>query len=239
MLKYLKADSLSKYYNKKRVLNNVSFNVNKGQIIGLVGKNGAGKSTILKILTLILDFDGDVLISGKSIKKTKNRFKKKIGYLSENNPLYINLYLHEYLNFIGNLNGLFDTQLNERKNLVIKLCGLEKFENEKIKNLSKGYRQRVGIASAFIHNPDILILDEPTTGLDPSQIIEIRELIKRLVVNKVVIFSSHLLSEINEICDRVIFLDEGSIVLDSNLKNLKKKYKNISFDKIFHKVIAN
>ena len=237
MSKYLKVDSLSKHYKDKKVLNNISFNVNKGQIIGLVGKNGAGKSTVLKILSLILDFEGDVLIEGISIKTSKKKFKKKVGYLSENNPLYTDSYLHEYLDLIGNLNGFFGQKLTERKSLVIKLCGLNNIEGKKIKHLSKGYKQRLGIASAFIHNPEILILDEPTTGLDPSQILEIRELIKHLAKNKVVIFSSHLLTEINQICDRVIFLDEGRIVLDSNLESLKRKFKNLSLDKIFHEVI--
>ena len=151
----------------------------------------------------------------------------------------MDFYIQEYLTFIGNLNGLFKDDLEKRKKLVIELCGLNSFQNEKISNLSKGYRQRVGIASAFIHDPDILILDEPTTGLDPSQILEIRELIKNLAKNKIVIFSSHLLNEINEICDKVIFLDKGNIILDSNLKVLKNKYNNISLDKIFNKIIPD
>ena len=235
----LKVNSISKIYRSKKVLNNVSFELNKGNILGLIGKNGAGKSTVLKILSSLIDFGGDVLINQKSIKKMDAKSKKQVGYLSENNPLYMDFYISEYLNFIGNLNGLFKDSLQRRKKLVIQLCGLKNFENEKIKNLSKGYRQRVGIASAFIHDPDILILDEPTTGLDPSQILEIRELIKNLAKNKIVIFSSHLLNEINEICNKVIFLDKGNIVLKSNIKELKNKYKNISLDKIFNKIIPN
>ena len=175
----------------------------------------------------------------KSIKNTDSEHKKNVGYLSENNPLYMDFYIQEYLTFIGNLNGLFKDGLEKRKKLVIELCGLNSFQNEKISNLSKGYRQRVGIASAFIHDPDILILDEPTTGLDPSQILEIRELIKNLAKNKIVIFSSHLLNEINEICDKVIFLDKGNIILDSNLKDLKNNHNNISLDKIFNKIIPD
>jgi len=236
---HLKVNSLSKSYTTKKVLKNISFEVHKGDILGLIGKNGAGKSTVLKSLSLLIDFGGDVVINKKSIKKTDVKFKKNIGYLSENNPLYMDFYVQEHLNFIGNLNGLFKDNLEKRKQLVIELCGLKNFANEKIKNLSKGYRQRVGIASAFIHDPDILILDEPTTGLDPSQILEIRELIKNLAKNKIVIFSSHLLNEINEICDNVIFLDKGKIVLNSNLKVLKNKYNNISLDKIFKKIIPN
>ena len=236
---HLKANFLSKSYKTKKILNNISFEVFKGNILGLVGKNGAGKSTVLKILSSLIDFGGDVLINKKSIKNTGREYKKNVGYLSENNPLYMDFYIQEYLTFIGNLNGLFKADLEKRKKLVIELCGLNCFQNEKIKNLSKGYRQRVGIASAFIHDPDILILDEPTTGLDPSQILEIRELIKNLAKNKIVIFSSHLLNEINEICDKVIFLDKGNIVLDSNLKVLKNKYNNISLDKIFNKIIPN
>ena len=236
---HLKAKFLSKSYKTKRVLNNISFEVFKGNILGLVGKNGAGKSTVLKILSSLIDFEGDILINKKSIKNNGLEHKKNVGYLSENNPLYMDFYVQEYFTFIGNLNGLFNDDLEKRKKLVIELCGLNTFKNEKIKNLSKGYRQRVGIASAFIHDPDILILDEPTTGLDPSQILEIRELIKNLSKNKIVIFSSHLLNEINEICDKVIFLDRGNIILDSNLKVLKKKYNNISLDKIFNKIIPN
>ena len=236
---HLKAKFLSKSYKTKKVLNNISFEVFKGNILGLVGKNGAGKSTILKILSSLIDFGGDVFINKQSIKKNDSEYKKNVGYLSENNPLYMDFYIQEYLTFIGNLNGLFKDDLEKRKKLVIELCGLNNFQNEKISNLSKGYRQRVGIASAFIHDPDILILDEPTTGLDPSQILEIRELIKNLAKNKIVIFSSHLLNEINEICDKVIFLDKGNIILDSNLKVLKNKYNNISLDKIFNKIIPN
>ncbi len=236
---HLKAKFLSKSYKAKKVLNNISFEVFKGNILGLVGKNGAGKSTILKILSSLIDFGGDVFINKQSIKKNDSEYKKNVGYLSENNPLYMDFYIQEYLTFIGNLNGLFKDDLEKRKKLVIELCGLNNFQNEKISNLSKGYRQRVGIASAFIHDPDILILDEPTTGLDPSQILEIRELIKNLAKNKIVIFSSHLLNEINEICDKVIFLDKGNIILDSNLKVLKNKYNNISLDKIFNKIIPN
>ena len=235
----LKVNSISKIYRSKKVLNNVSFELNKGNILGLIGKNGAGKSTVLKILSSLIDFGGDVLINQKSIKKMDVKSKKQVGYLSENNPLYIDFYISEYLNFIGNLNGLFKDSLQRRKKVVIELCGLKNFENEKIKNLSKGYRQRVGIASAFIHDPDILILDEPTTGLDPSQILEIRELIKNLAKNKIVIFSSHLLNEINEICNKVIFLDKGNIVLKSSIKELKNRYNNISLDKIFNKIIPN
>ncbi len=236
---HLKAKFLSKSYKTKKVLNNISFDVFKGNILGLVGKNGAGKSTILKILSSLIDFGGDVFINKKSIKNTDSEYKKNVGYLSENNPLYMDFYIQEYLTFIGNLNGLFKDDLEKRKKLVIELCGLNSFQNEKISNLSKGYRQRVGIASAFIHDPDILILDEPTTGLDPSQILEIRELIKNLAKNKIVIFSSHLLNEINEICDKVIFLDKGNIILDSNLKDLKNKHNNISLDKIFNKIILD
>lgn len=236
---HLKVNSLSKNYRSKKVLNNVTFELKKGNILGLIGKNGAGKSTVLKILSSLIDFGGDVLINQKSIKKMDVKFKKKVGYLSENNPLYMDFYICEYLTFIGNLNGLFKDSLQRRKKMVIELCGLKNFENEKIKNLSKGYRQRVGIASAFIHDPDILILDEPTTGLDPSQILEIRELIKNLAKNKIVIFSSHLLNEVNEICDMVIFLDKGNIVLNSTIKELKNKYKNISLDQIFNKIIPN
>tara|TARA_Y100000996_G_C22540797_1_gene649982 strand:+ start:404 stop:1123 length:720 start_codon:yes stop_codon:yes gene_type:complete len=235
----LKVNSISKIYRSKKVLNNVSFELNKGNILGLIGKNGAGKSTVLKILSSLIDFGGDVLINQKSIKKMDAKSKKQVGYLSENNPLYMDFYITEYLNFIGNLNGLFKDSLQRRKKVVIELCGLKNFQNEKIKNLSKGYRQRVGIASAFIHDPDILILDEPTTGLDPSQILEIRELIKNLAKNKIVIFSSHLLNEINEICNKVIFLDKGNIVLKSNIKELKNRYNNISLDKIFNKIIPN
>ena len=236
---HLKAKFLSKSYKTKKVLNNISFDVFKGNILGLVVKNGAGKSTILKILSSLIDFGGDVFINKKSIKNTGSEHKKNVGYLSENNPLYMDFYIQEYLTFIGNLNGLFKDGLEKRKKLVIELCGLNSFQNEKISNLSKGYRQRVGIASAFIHDPDILILDEPTTGLDPSQILEIRELIKNLAKNKIVIFSSHLLNEINEICDKVIFLDKGNIILDSNLKDLKNKHNNISLDKIFNKIIPD
>jgi ABC-2 type transport system ATP-binding protein len=217
----LKVTGLTKVYDTQRAVNNISFTVNKGEIVGFLGPNGAGKSTTMKIATgLIPPTEGGVMVAGLDVQSQPLAVKKIIGYLPEHNPLYLDMYVHEYLQFIGKLYGLKGKFLNDRVAEMISLCGLTVEQNKKIESLSKGYRQRVGLAQALIHNPEVLILDEPTTGLDPNQILEIRKLIKEVSKNKTVIFSTHIMQEVSALCDRVIVINKGELVADSTLSDL-------------------
>lgn len=217
----LQVNSLSKVYGNQRAVNAISFTVNKGEIVGFLGPNGAGKSTTMKIATgLLPPTEGSVLVAGMDVQHQPLAVKKIIGYLPEHNPLYLDMYVHEYLQFIGKIYGLKGKSLSERVAEIISLCGLTLEQNKKIESLSKGYRQRVGLAQALIHNPEVLILDEPTTGLDPNQILEIRKLIKEVSKNKTVIFSTHIMQEVSALCDRVIVINKGQIVADSMLSSL-------------------
>lgn len=213
--------NLTKIYGSQKAVNNISFTVNKGEIVGFLGPNGAGKSTTMKIITGYLASDGgNVVVCGETVNTQTLSTKKKIGYLPEANPLYFDMYVREYLEFVAGVHEI-DNKQSAISN-AIELTGLTLEANKKIGQLSKGYKQRVGLAAALIHNPEVLILDEPTSGLDPNQIIEIREVIKRLGKDKTVLFSSHILQEVEAICDRVIIINKGNIVADDKLSNLQK-----------------
>ena len=212
--------NLSKNYGSQKAVNNISFNVQKGEIVGFLGPNGAGKSTTMKMITGYLDADaGNIQVCGIDVSKNNIESKKKIGYLPEANPLYFEMYVREYLLFTAGVHQLKNSK--ERTEEIIKTVGLTLEANKKIGQLSKGYKQRVGLAAALIHEPEVLILDEPTSGLDPNQIIEIRNVIKALATNKTVLFSSHILQEVEAICDRVIIINKGNIVADDSLQNLQ------------------
>ena len=217
---FIEAKNLSKNYGKQSAVQDLNFRLEQGEIVGFLGPNGAGKSTTIKMLLgLISPSDGSVQIDGKDPQDQAIELKKQIGYLAENNPLYPEMYVQEFLAFIGNIHQL--QNLDNRIQEVIEWVGLQKEAHKKIQELSKGYQQRVGIALAIIHNPQILILDEPTSGLDPNQRNEIRDLIKNLQKDRIILFSSHILSEVEAICDRVLLIHEGKLVSDSPMKEIK------------------
>lgn len=217
----IEVTQLLKQYGEQKAVNAVSFTVNKGEIVGFLGPNGAGKSTTMKIITGYLGADaGKALVCGLDVASDPVEVKKKIGYLPEANPLYPDMYVREYLAFVAGIHHLKDVKAAVEK--VITLTGLTVESKKKIGQLSKGYKQRVGLAAALIHEPEVLILDEPTSGLDPNQIIEIRHVIKQQGQNKTVLFSSHILQEVEAICDRVIIINKGNIVADDRLVNLQK-----------------
>lgn len=222
----IKVQHLSKVYGTQKAVDNISFEVNKGEILGFLGPNGAGKSTTMKILTgYIPATEGTAEVNGFNVRTSPIQVKNNIGYLPEHNPLYLDMYVKEFLGFIGSLYGLKGRELEIRIDNTIERVGLSLEKHKKIGQLSKGYRQRVGLAQALIHNPDVLILDEPTTGLDPNQLVEIRDLIKNIGKDKTVIFSTHIMQEVEAICDRVVIINRGKIVVDSTLSNLKKDGK--------------
>jgi ABC-2 type transport system ATP-binding protein len=215
---------LTKIYGSQKAVSNISFSVGRGEIVGFLGPNGAGKSTTMKIATSYLPpTSGEVLVEGMAVTSSPIEVKRIIGYLPEHNPLYLDLFVHEYLGFAGKLYGLKGTSLRQRVADMIELCGLTREQNKKIEALSKGYRQRVGLAQALIHDPQVLILDEPTSGLDPNQLIEIRKLIRDVSRNKTVIFSTHIMQEVQALCDRVVVINKGEIVADDRLENLMVK----------------
>jgi ABC-2 type transport system ATP-binding protein len=217
--------NLTKNYGTQTAVNNISFNVAQGEIVGFLGPNGAGKSTTMKMITGYLDADaGSIEVAGIKVNKENISSKQKIGYLPEANPLYFEMYVREYLHFVASIHQL--NNANNRVEEIIKTVGLSLEANKKIGQLSKGYKQRVGLAAALIHEPEVLILDEPTSGLDPNQIIEIRNVIKALSKNKTVLFSSHILQEVEAICDRVIIINKGNIVANDTLLNLQKSNSN-------------
>lgn len=213
--------NLSKHYGAQKAVNNIFFTVNKGEIVGFLGPNGAGKSTTMKMITGYLAADaGTIQVCGITTDETNIETKKKIGYLPEANPLYMDMYVREYLAFIAGVHQVPDTK--QRIEEVITTVGLSREAHKKIGQLSKGYKQRVGLAAAMVHNPEVLILDEPTSGLDPNQIVEIRNVIKALAQDKTILFSSHIMQEVEAICDRVIIINKGNIVADDRLSNLQK-----------------
>lgn len=217
---FIEAKNLSKNYGKQSAVQDLNFRLEEGQIVGFLGPNGAGKSTTLKMMMgLIRPSDGSILIDGKDPQEQEIALKKQIGYLAENNPLYPDMYVREFLAFIGNIHQL--KNLDHRIQEVIEWVGLQTEAHKKIQELSKGYQQRVGIAMAILHDPKVLILDEPTSGLDPNQRAEIRDLIKSLQKNRIILFSSHILSEVEAICDRVLLLHQGKLVSDSPMKDIK------------------
>ena len=230
-------NSVSKSYKSQKVLNNISFSADKGQIIGFLGPNGAGKSTMMKILTGFIKPDqGAVFVDDIDVLKNSIAAQKVIGYLPEHNPLYAEMYVREYLQFQAAIYKVAKSQIED----CIEKVGLTLEANKKIYQLSKGYQQRVGIAAAILHNPKVLILDEPTTGLDPNQIIEIRALIQELGKNKTVLFSTHIMQEVEAVCDRVIIIKKGEILVDKKLEELqdsKQQIIEVTFNTLFDEVI--
>jgi ABC-2 type transport system ATP-binding protein len=221
----IKVHNLLKQYGDQKAVNNVSFSLGKGEIVGFLGPNGAGKSTTMKIITGYLQPDaGEVKVCDIPVGTDTMSAKRKIGYLPEANPLYYDMYVREYLKFIAGVHQLNDVK--KRIQQTIELTGLTVESKKKIGQLSKGYKQRVGLAAALLHEPDVLILDEPTSGLDPNQIIEIRNVIKEQGKNKTVLFSTHILQEVQAICNRVIIINKGELVADSNVEALKQNAKS-------------
>lgn len=217
----IKVSQLTKIYGSQKAVNALSFEVNRGDILGFLGPNGAGKSTTMKIATGFLPpSEGLVEVEGIDVTKDPIQARRCIGYLPEHNPLYLDMFVHEYLAFIGELHGLKGKKLMLRIAEMVSLCGLTIEQNKKIGTLSKGYRQRVGLAQALIHDPSVLILDEPTTGLDPNQLVEIRNLIKEISKDKTVILSTHIMQEVKALCNRVIIIDNGEIVANDTVENL-------------------
>lgn len=215
---------ISKRYGPQLAVDNVSFTINSGEIVGFIGPNGAGKSTTMKIITGTLPpDDGEVVIRGMPAIEKQKEIRKIIGYLPEHNPLYLEMYIREYLHYVAGLYKIMGAMAKERISQVIQMTGLAPESHKKIGYLSKGYRQRVGLAQALIHDPDILILDEPTSGLDPNQLAEIRNLISTIGKEKTVLLSTHILQEVEAICDRVIIINKGRIVADENAVLLKEK----------------
>ncbi len=237
----IEVKNISKNYGAQKALDNVSFSIKKGEIVGFLGPNGAGKSTLMKILTTYIQADsGEANVNGNDVNTSQKQVQQSIGYLPEHNPLYLDLYVREYLEFNASVYKVPKSRIEE----VIVLTGLSPESHKKIGQLSKGYRQRVGLASAFLHNPDVLILDEPTTGLDPNQLVEIRELIKNIGKNKTVFLSTHIMQEVEAICDRVIIINDGKIVTDKKLDKLvseeKEQIIEVEFDKVLdEKLLAN
>ncbi|MFI0428426.1 gliding motility-associated ABC transporter ATP-binding subunit GldA [Mariniflexile sp. HMF6888] len=220
----IQVEGISKLYGNQKALNNISFKVEKPEIVGFLGPNGAGKSTMMKILTTYLDAnEGFATVNGFDVKANKQLVQQSVGYLPEHNPLYLDMYIKEYLAFNASIYKISKARIDE----VVELTGLTPEAHKKIGQLSKGYRQRVGLANALLHNPDVLILDEPTTGLDPNQLVEIRNLIKSIGKTKTVFLSTHIMQEVEAMCDRVIIINKGEIVADKKLKDLHENQQQI------------
>ena len=217
-------ENLTKKYGEQKAVNDISFEIKTGEVVGFLGPNGAGKSTTMKIITCFMaPSSGDVRLDNVSIHSDPEAIKKKIGYLPENNPLYLDMPVVEYLRFSAEIQGVPKSNIPSRIAEMIDRCGLDREKHKNINELSKGYRQRVGLAQAMIHDPEILILDEPTTGLDPNQIVEIRKLIKDLGKEKTVILSSHILSEVEATCDRILIINRGRIAADGTSDTLRSQ----------------
>jgi ABC-2 type transport system ATP-binding protein len=215
---------LTKIFGNQKAVDGISFQARKGEILGFLGPNGAGKSTTMKIAACYLPpTTGEVKVAGHDVYDEPLEVRKKVGYLPEHNPLYYDMYVKEYLSFIASLHRIKGGKNKEKVNEMISLTGLSREKNKKIGQLSKGYKQRVGLAQSFIHDPEVLILDEPTSGLDPNQIVEIRELIRRMSRDKTVIFSTHIMQEVQALCDRVVIIDQGTIVADDQVSQLRKE----------------
>lgn len=220
----IEISNISKTYGTQQVLKNISFKIGEGEIVGFLGPNGAGKSTTLKMITgYVTPTDGKIWVNGINITNEPLKAKAQIGYLPESNALYTDLYVKEYLQFIGKIHGL--KNITKAVDKVIELTGLGIEKHKKIHQLSKGYKQRVGLAAALIHEPEVLLLDEPTSGFDPNQIVEIRKVIKEQGINKTVLFSSHILQEVTAICNRVIIINKGNIVANDTIEALTKQTK--------------
>ncbi len=219
----ISVSNLSKSYGSQIAVNAINFSINNGEIVGFLGPNGAGKSTTMKILAgFISSSSGKAMLNDTIISVDSLESKRQVGYLPEHNPLYLEMYIVEYLTFVGSLYGMAGQFLKKRIEEVINLVGLNPEKHKKIEQLSKGFRQRVGLAQALLHDPEVLILDEPTTGLDPNQLVEIRNLIKEIGKNKTIILSTHIMQEVEAICDRVIIINKGNIVADDSLSSIKK-----------------
>jgi len=212
--------NVTKFYGQQAAVNNISFSIDKGEVVGFLGPNGAGKSTTMKMITgYIPASSGEIRVCGELMDVDALEVKRKIGYLPENNPLYLEMYVREYLEFVGNIYRV--KNIRSRVDEMIETVGLQVEQNKKIGMLSKGYRQRVGLAQAIIHDPEVLIMDEPTSGLDPNQLVEIRELIKNIGKSKTVLLSTHIMQEVEAICDRVIIIKRGNLVADDKAENLQ------------------
>ncbi len=234
----IEVQNISKSYGTQKALDNISFSIKKGEIVGFLGPNGAGKSTLMKILTTFISADeGMALVNDYDVINNPKAVQLSIGYLPEHNPLYLDLYVREYLAFNAEIYKIAKSRIEE----VIQLTGLELECHKKIGQLSKGYRQRVGLATALLHNPAVLILDEPTTGLDPNQLVEIRNVIKNVGKDKTVFLSTHIMQEVEAICDRVIIIDKGKIVTDKKLDKLvsdeKEQIIEVEFNKAVDEII--
>lgn len=220
----LEINNLTKKFGEQTALNSINISIGKNEIIGLLGPNGAGKSTLMKSIVGVLKIDeGQILFNGKDIVENEIESKKNIGFLPENNPLYLEMYVKEYLNFVADIHKIPASRVDE----VIELVGITPEKSKKISQLSKGYKQRVGLAQAILHQPDLLILDEPTNGLDPNQIIEIRNVIKEIGKEKTVILSTHIMQEVEALCSRVILIHKGNIVMDSPIEEFKGKFESL------------
>jgi ABC-2 type transport system ATP-binding protein len=216
--------NLTKKFGEQTALNQINIKITNNEIIGLLGPNGAGKSTLMKSIVGVVKIDeGQILFNGKDITKHEIEAKKKIGFLPENNPLYQEMYIKEYLNFVAEIHKVSKNKIDD----IIELVGITPEKSKKISQLSKGYKQRVGLAQAILHSPDLLILDEPTNGLDPNQIIEVRNIIKEIGKEKTVILSTHIMQEVEALCSRVILIHQGSIVQDSPIEEFKGKYNSL------------
>ena len=227
----IEVNKVSKYYGQQAALKEVSLSIKEGDVVGFLGPNGAGKSTLMKIICCYLSKnEGEVNVCGQNIEDNPIETKSKIGYLPEHNPLYTDMYIKEYLAFVAGIYGVSKNRIEE----MISITGLEKEQHKKISQLSKGYRQRVGLAATLIHDPEILILDEPTTGLDPNQLVEIRNLIKDSGKNKTVLLSTHIMQEVDRICNRVIIINKGKIVADKTMAQLRAD--NIDLESYFQEL---
>lgn len=221
--------NISKHYGTQKALDNISFSIKKGEIVGFLGPNGAGKSTTMKILNgFVKPSEGEVFVNEINVAENPLEAQRCIGYLPEHNPLYLEMYVREYLLFCAAIHAVDKSDVET----IIEKVGLTPEVHKKVKQLSKGYRQRVGLASAMLHNPEVLILDEPTTGLDPNQLVEIRNLIKEIGADKTVLFSTHIMQEVEAICDRVIILNKGVIVADKQIEELK----NVNLENLFREL---
>jgi len=219
----IRIEGITKIYGKQKAVDGISFEVNQGEIMGFLGPNGAGKSTTLKMITGYLPpTSGNISVCNLDVQESGAEVRKIIGYLPEHNPLYLDMYVHEFLQFVGKIHGFRGNELIRRVEEIIILCGLSAEENKILDSLSRGYRQRVGLAQALFHDPEVLILDEPTTGLDPNQILEIRKLIKEVSSRKTVLFSTHIMQEVQALCSNVVIINKGKIVANDTIDVLTR-----------------
>lgn len=232
----LEVNGLSKQYGEQWAVRNMRFSIPSGQVVGFLGPNGAGKSTTMKMITgYVTPTEGNVQVCGEFVDGNSLSVRRRIGYLPESNPLYYDMYVREYLQFLAGVHQL-GAKANERIEAIIEQTGLTLEAKKPIGALSKGYKQRVGLAQAIIHNPDVLILDEPTSGLDPNQIVEIRDLIRQFGAKKTVVLSTHIMQEVEAMCDRVIIINRGQLITDQLLPDLQAAYPNQSLEEIFRQL---